>query len=891
MECRMQRRRTPRFKALSAWGLALGALLVCFAGAPPKAVAQSWLKRQYHHTTSRFNGLYYARLRHEEAMQEIMKAHQDDYAQRLPVYVVSLDAAVNSGASAFEESIKKCSNVIQRKEHSRWIDESFLLIGECYYLRRNFFDAIETFQYIAGKYKGTPNADLAQTWLIRCYTSTKQFNRAQSVLDRALEQKKFSREHLGSLHLAAAEAQLAQGRLQKGSEYLELALLHRLPRAQKRRVHFLLGQLYLDLESRKAPAHFKSALRLRPEPEMAFQCKIKMVTAYTDVRQGSKNARRILLQLIQSKKYFAYKDVLYYEYSLIDKAEKKFKSMLENLNKSLQHATEINAQRKKTWLALADHYFDTKAYALAQLYFDSLSQHTDKDFPRFREIRNKAQYLSEMVRNLKIVANQDSLLELGALPENRLLARIDRILEEERKAEATRKAQSADSARSAAAAAQTNAYIDPLLLQRSMTSAPTAASGGEWHFYNTQILGADLNQFLQLWGKRENTDHWRRSNRGKSEAADGDLSDTDQDQSPEAALEDSLAKLPRTRESLLLRIPRDPEARDKALESVRKAHLALAKIYKDRFTDYPEAVVWLSQHRDRFPKSPTEPEVLYQAYLCYDLMKKAALRDQTRNLLDSLYPNSSFVALLKGNLAQNSDSLHEQADLHYRYCYKLYESGHYDSVVLQCKFAKSRFASDSLMPYFGYLETVSAARHDTALLVQSLQGMVQRNSSGNITLAATRLLDLLTGSEGTDPNGANRIRGSKEKVQDRYEFKADSLQPYFLVLRMDASVYKKNIEIGVKISRFAERFYRNYQIKLAYPVYKEIEQLVLIRELPDLATAQKFWKEAAADPELFKDLKKEEYHWFYATKDNYNKLFKNLSLNEYLSFFEFLIQN
>ena len=98
----MQRRRTPRFKALSAWSLALGALLVCFAGAPPKAVAQSWLKRQYHHTTSRFNRLYYARLRHEEAMQEIMKAHQDDYAQRLPVYVVSLDAAVNSGASAFE---------------------------------------------------------------------------------------------------------------------------------------------------------------------------------------------------------------------------------------------------------------------------------------------------------------------------------------------------------------------------------------------------------------------------------------------------------------------------------------------------------------------------------------------------------------------------------------------------------------------------------------------------------------------------------------------------------------------------------------------------------------------------------------------------------------------
>ncbi|MFM7701478.1 MAG: hypothetical protein ACKO7V_11940, partial [Bacteroidota bacterium] len=110
--------------------MALIAGLILMGFMLPGAVqSQSLVKRQYHNITARFNGLYYAKLKHREAMEEIMLAHKDDYAQNLPVFVVSLDAAVSSGASSFEESIKKCSNVIQRKEYSRWIDESFLLIG------------------------------------------------------------------------------------------------------------------------------------------------------------------------------------------------------------------------------------------------------------------------------------------------------------------------------------------------------------------------------------------------------------------------------------------------------------------------------------------------------------------------------------------------------------------------------------------------------------------------------------------------------------------------------------------------------------------------------------------------------------------------------------------
>jgi hypothetical protein len=88
------------------WILSIVVLIVTLYSGPT-AQAQSWAKRQYQNITARFNGLYYAQLRYDEAMQEIHRNHKDDYAQWLPVFVESLDASVASGSSAFEESIKK----------------------------------------------------------------------------------------------------------------------------------------------------------------------------------------------------------------------------------------------------------------------------------------------------------------------------------------------------------------------------------------------------------------------------------------------------------------------------------------------------------------------------------------------------------------------------------------------------------------------------------------------------------------------------------------------------------------------------------------------------------------------------------------------------------------
>jgi hypothetical protein len=475
---------------------------------------------------------------------------------------------------------------------------------------------------------------------------------------------------------------------------------------------------------------------------------------------------------------------------------------------------------------------------------------------------------------------------LGALPENKLTARLNKILEEERKESARIKAKAEDSAKAARSATNNNQWVDPLLLQRTMGNPSVASVGGDWHFYNNQLTGSDYNQFMQIWGKRDNTDHWRRSagSQGMSEEgpAGANRSTAEAEEDP---LLDSLNKLPRTVENLMLRIPRDEASRNKSLSAVRKAHLALARLYKDRFGDFRAALPWVENHLERFPGTSTEPEVLYQAFRCYEGLKRLDRRDQSARLLDSLYPESPFTAMIHGKASASSDSLRLAAEAHYRRCYRLYVSGRYDSVVYECKWAKSRFGSDTLMPYFGFLETVSASRKDSTRLLQSLESYAGQTAQPSLAVAAQSMLDALfpEKSKGRTNSGPTNETG---RVQDRYEFKGDSLQPHYLVLRMNASVYEKHIEIGVKMSRFAEKNYRRLGVKISYPIYREVEQLVLVKETPDRLSALQFWQYAKADSELFRDLPAGSFDWFYVARDDFNKLYKNLSLNDYLILFQ-----
>ena len=134
--------------------------------------------KSYHNTTARYNGYFLAKEKMKEVQLELKKSHKDDYNKILPIYY-----PINTKSSAatnpmLEEIIKKASLPIQRHKNSRWIEESYILIGRSRYYKQDYSNAIETFKYVNTVSKNDHDRHAALIQLLLTFIADNQMNNA-----------------------------------------------------------------------------------------------------------------------------------------------------------------------------------------------------------------------------------------------------------------------------------------------------------------------------------------------------------------------------------------------------------------------------------------------------------------------------------------------------------------------------------------------------------------------------------------------------------------------------------------------------------------------------------------------------------------------------------------
>ena len=118
------------------------------------------LNRFFHRTTTHYNYYYNAREIFNAAVIKVESSQKDDYSELLPLFVYGdessarsifpeMDVAIEKSSTA----IKKHSMRIKRQERNNWIDDCYLLIGQAYFYKKEYFNAKENFDYLFRSFK------------------------------------------------------------------------------------------------------------------------------------------------------------------------------------------------------------------------------------------------------------------------------------------------------------------------------------------------------------------------------------------------------------------------------------------------------------------------------------------------------------------------------------------------------------------------------------------------------------------------------------------------------------------------------------------------------------------------------------------------------------------
>lgn len=824
-------------------------------------------KKFYHNTTAHFNGYFNALTKYEEAMQDIRNQHKDDFQEVIPVYVYGSPAAAANFYPQFDEVIKKCSNVIQNHDISKWIDDCFLLIGKAYFMKREYFEAIESFQYVYTRWKRDPIADEALLWLIRAYTASGQYAKAQGGIDLVISSKSFPEKYKGELQALRAELYITQKRYDQAVEPLLQVQKYKFPRHQQARFHFILGQIYTKSNQRLAGGEYRASLKRKPYYEMQFQARMNLARLYDGKNVTAKQAKKQLNRLLKDEKNKDFFDEIYYELAMLAFKDRNTELGITYLKASTASSTKNTRQKAKSYLTLAELYFKQTDFVTSQAYYDSTYTVLEKDHPKYKEVQGKKDYLGELVKNLDTIHEQDSLLKLAALPESQLNKIIDKAIKEERRKKDQERFE------------KENANNNPLMPGQSPgTNRGGGGPGGgsEWYFYNQQAAGMGYSQFLQQWGSRELSDNWRRSKKEKALADGGSGGesggDFDFDESLDAA--DPRAKY-------LARIPRTEANKQKSKALIQQALFNLGAIYREKLDDYAKSISYYEELLKSYPGYEKEDEAMYRLGLVHELVNQPEKKAQVHNRLTSEYPESNYAKLLLNPASLNEpseNSIDNQAcEKLYESTYMAYQKGELVKVVAQVEEAMKKYQGHALMPNFEFMAAMCKGKaSDTTAMVSALNALVARYPEHEISKLAQELVDMM------DPRKRDELLGKVDK--DIFKKKPDDAHYY--ILAIDMRVFSQNKEIQLKLANFNDTNFRNNKMRITNMLYGKEYQLLVVRELPNERKATEYLAVVKANNELLKGLPEGKYLSFIASKDNFNDLYKNNQLREYMLFFD-----
>ena len=882
----------------------------------------TWLSRNSQAISTKYNVFFNANESYKEGINNINKAHVDDYSNIIPLYPISFHSDASAATAQMDRTIEKVQKGIKlhsikkkpakdskrikdlkyqaflkQEEYNPMIDESWILLGKAQFHKADFLPAVGTFTYTINHFSWNKECvSEARIWLARSYIEMGWFYDAEDILNKANKDQVPSRLS-GIFSATSADLLLKQHRYKEAIPLLTIAAKEEKNKFERTRFNYVLGQLYrLDNNDAQAKYYFTKVIKANPPSEMEFNARISRAEAETEKPD---EAIKFLHNMLKSNKYTNYHDKIYYTLGNIFQKQKKYPEAIQNYKLAIDKSSNNIINKVQILVALGDLYYSQSKYLEAQPYYNEATAIMPIENAAYERISKRSQLLDELNQQNEIVKLQDSLQNLSKLTQDQRKASIEGLI---------KKLQDNESALKKKLLAENTAENAAFSEGPNMkeTNQPAGSKAiGSWYFYNNILISGGRTDFQRQWGPRKLEDNWRRQNKsaiGNDEnnqptADAGSQKQVDTNAQTNVTQDKSLVKT--DVDFYLQQIPTNETQISKSNEQIANALYKMGMIYKDDLEDIQMAKLTFDNLERRFPKDKRLADVYFNLYQMNMKANDSISASSYKNQIIQKFPESSYAKMfLMPDYAKRLSRMKIKEDSIYQVTYFAYLKNDFQTVFTNYELIKAEYPLTELMPKFEFINALSNGKSgDSEKFKNGLKKIITEYPKSDVSSMAKDILALTSqgyqpqagGSNGTIQNRRDSIFLSQNQTIDSTNFETNLKDKHFIIIAAPKDVSLNKLQYDVAMYNFTGFMIKDFdlEIKKYGP-----SSLLVISSLDGYNEALWYQSGLLKDPQIDNFIQTNGCYSFVISESNFQLLKKGHSIDDYIEYYNNnIIQN
>ena len=864
----------------------LGLAVLLFASAC-SSERDTFTNRTFHNLTAHYNAYYLADLKIKNVEEIVKTNYKEDYTQVLPVFIPIDSASIQAGVDTLQSARELASKAVEWHKISKWVDDSYYLLGKIDYLQAQFDDAQNTYKYVNVNSKDKDLRHKTLISLLRLYVDLQEYENANFTIDYLSKESGINEENRYELYRTLAYYYESRGDENGVIGALVKALEYVNDKKEESRINFILAQRY-QREGLDALAYdfYNQALAGNPPYERSFFAQLfAQQVAELNASKDLKKVRNYYEDLYKDPKNRDLKDVVVYEMALFEEKQGEIEKTLELLHQAAKEPGSNPRQKGYIYQKLAEiNLANFKDYRATKYYLDSALTFIKEADPVAIQIQEQKETLDQYVFHVERIQGNDSLISLSKLsPEEQQLIAENFIKSEEERLLAEAAAQEQP---------KSTSIFDNLLAFNDR------GSGSTFYFDNAVAMQQGAIDFYRTWGNRPLQDNWRRSavsfqstEPTIAEPSESDSTATDDSSNP-------LNQLPDL-ETLLDQIPDSEEEIATLNLELEESYFELGKLLYFDLAELEQSVDNLETLVREYPTSTRKPEAYYLLYLAQKDLGGNFQQYITR--LNNEFPDSQYTYSVNNPDAASGNLAYLASSKNYEQAYQAYYQSNYRearSIIQKTleDYPLTRNTERLLLldiMVTGKLESRQRYR-------ERLEAYIQNSKEEDLVELARNMLRPMMSSEelaelnksdstaldSADLANPDLVENQGEDELPESPYKINDSNTHIFVLVMAPEEMENAPNLLSDLDNFHAKNFQNARLRTGNMNMNPQNSIYIISPFGDAEKAKEYYKQ------FLKDFKSEgiseeiKNKSFVISIENFQQLNKTKNLDEYRTFFK-----